>query len=119
MSRSDYHTYQINSQLAATFASKFPHTTFEVRISMMWPTCEQTLNLLDQAFTSKGWQRDPVEVPPSEGMRMVVYYKDGSGLFGGWTPAEECQNSRDARLILDTLNIGPVHRYMEPIHGQH
>jgi hypothetical protein len=103
-----YDTYQINNQLVAYLVAKHPYTTWFVEVDMQWPLCEQTINLLDQAFTAKGWYRDPVEASPVDGLRTVGYGKNGTGLFGGWTQEESTLLQDEARAILDSMNIGPV-----------
>ncbi len=86
------------------FQSKAPHTTRWVAIN--FNVNERPEQLL-AAFEAKGWKTtsagalSPMFEPMPINDRMQIdLFKDGTGLFGGWTPTEKRKLVKEAKTIL-------------------
>lgn len=90
--------------IAASLKSKHPHTTCWLELDEPeQETADATR--LHAALRAIGWERETNELPPLAGRRTVTFTKDGTDLFGGWTPEEAQGNLAAVRRVLRRFKL--------------
>lgn len=88
----------VKGQVKVEFQSKHPHITCWLHIE--YPE-HQPPEKLFKALRDIGWTNEGCAPPsPLNGCAEEGFSRKGTGLFGGWTPAERRKFMKDARAAL-------------------
>ncbi len=97
-------TVTASDPLMVGLQSKAPHTTRWVAIN--YNVNERPDQLL-AAFEASGWKTESagalaalIAPTPINDRMQIELYKDGTGPFGGWTPAEKRKFVKEAKAVL-------------------
>jgi hypothetical protein len=76
------------------------------------PADQAELDAVRAAVASIGWAEDPHHMRPlPSGWGHTFFYKEGTGLFGGWMPSEKHTYLSELRQALLPRRLGRV-RYL-------
>ena len=89
------------------FVSKEPHSTLWIEIQ--FPSKDRPTRLIE-GLAGIGFRSEVPPVPPLSGVQTIDLVKEGTGIFGSWTPEEYRVNMREARALLRSYGFRNVPR---------